>query len=118
MKLLPTFSSWRPGAFTFCRNAKPLSEPPLAARKLGRSKKCSTAKDLDGWAGNETFWSVKDGCIVGQTTAENASKLHLPRLYRSQPDNFELTCKFKIKANNQKGFANSGIQYRSGAIAG
>ena len=27
-------------------------------------------RDLTGWEGNTTFWSVRDGMIVGQTTAE------------------------------------------------
>jgi len=28
-------------------------------------------KDLAGWEGNPKLWSVKDGAITGQTTAEN-----------------------------------------------
>lgn len=31
-------------------------------------------KDLTGWKGNEKYWSVKDGAIVGKNTAENAPK--------------------------------------------
>ncbi|MCX6881181.1 MAG: DUF1080 domain-containing protein, partial [Verrucomicrobia bacterium] len=31
-------------------------------------------KDLNGWEGNTNFWSVKDGMIQGQTTAENPTK--------------------------------------------
>src|SRR5262249_19135445 len=27
--------------------------------------------DLTGWDGNPDFWSVQDGCIVGETTKEN-----------------------------------------------
>ena len=56
----------------------------------------------------------KDGAIVGETTAANAVKHNTFLVWTDgTPDNFQLTCKFKIKANNDKGFANSGIQYRS-----
>src|SRR3954447_19406619 len=29
-------------------------------------------KDLSGWKGNDKYWSVQDGAIVGKNTAENA----------------------------------------------
>ena len=31
-------------------------------------------KDLLGWDGNPKFWSVRDGTIAGQTTAENPTQ--------------------------------------------
>jgi hypothetical protein len=31
-------------------------------------------KDLAGWKGNEIYWSVQDGAIVGRNSAENAPK--------------------------------------------
>lgn len=31
-------------------------------------------KDLTGWTGNDKYWSVQDGVIVGRNTAENAPK--------------------------------------------
>ena len=31
-------------------------------------------KNLDGWKGHSHFWSVTDGIIVGETTAENPTK--------------------------------------------
>ena len=30
-------------------------------------------KDLSGWSGDPRLWSVKDGVIHGETTAENAA---------------------------------------------
>ena len=32
-------------------------------------KSLFNGKDLAGWEGNLTFWSVRDGAITGQTTA-------------------------------------------------
>lgn len=31
-------------------------------------------KDLSGWKGNDKYWSVQDGAIVGRNSAENAPK--------------------------------------------
>jgi hypothetical protein len=73
-------------------------------------------KDLAGWAGLE-FWSVKDGAIVGQTTAEKPTKGNTFLVYRgSEPSNFELRTQFRLTGQNTAGFANSGIQYRSKVV--
>jgi len=71
-------------------------------------------KDLTGWEGNPKLWSVKDGAITGQTTLENPAKGNTFLIWtNSTPGDFELRYKFKLVPNNDKGFANSGIQYRS-----
>ena len=65
-------------------------------------------KDLDGWDGNPKFWSVKDGAIVGETTAENPTKGNTFLIWRQAPvDDFVLRASFKLRNHN------SGIQYRS-----
>ncbi len=77
-------------------------------------KNLSNGKDLSGWDGNKQFWSVKDGAIVGQTTAENPAKENTFLVWTNGTvGDFELRCSYKISPNNDKGFANSGIQYRS-----
>lgn len=116
MKLLPSLALLISlGATSFAaETTKAANEPPLAARKLGKEQKIFNGKDLDGWAGNEKLWSVKDGAIVGQTTAENPIKHNTFLVWTDGTvDNFELTFKYKITPNNDKGFANSGVQYRS-----
>jgi uncharacterized protein (TIGR03067 family) len=71
-------------------------------------------KDLAGWDGNPKFWSVKDGAIVGQTTTENPTKGNTFLIWKDgTPADFELRFSYKITPNNDKGFANSGVQYRS-----
>ncbi len=71
-------------------------------------------KDLTGWDGNPKLWSVKDGAITGQTTAENPAKGNTFLIWTNgTPGNFELRCSFKLVPGDEKGFANSGIQYRS-----
>jgi len=68
-------------------------------------------KDLTGWAGNPTLWSVKDGAITGQTTKENPTKGNTFLIYTNGlVDDFELRLSYKIIGGN------SGIQYRSKVI--
>src|ERR1051325_10154167 len=72
------------------------------------------AKNLSDWGGNPAFWSVEDGAITGRTTATNPLKHNTFLVWRGGTlENFELRLKFRIVANNDRGFANSGIQYRS-----
>ncbi len=70
-------------------------------------------KDLAGWEGDEKFWSVRDGAITGETTAENPTKSNTFLIWRGEKGgakvaDFELRAKYKITGDN-----NSGIQYRS-----
>ena len=70
--------------------------------------------DLTGWDGNPKLWSVKDGAITGQTTAENPAKGNTFLIWTNgTPGDFELRCSFKLVPGDKQGFANSGIQYRS-----
>ena len=76
-------------------------------------KSIFNGKDLTGWEGLG-FWSVKDGAIIGQTTAEKPTKGNTFLIYKDgQPANFELRASFRLTAQNDKAFGNSGIQYRS-----
>ena len=69
---------------------------------------------LKGWDGDAKFWRVDGGAIVGQTTAENPIKHNTFLIWtNSEVGDFEFRCKYRITAQNDKGFANSGIQYRS-----
>src|SRR5688572_5699795 len=65
-------------------------------------------KTLEGWDGNPDFWSVKDGAITGQTTAEKPTKGNTFLVWRKgEVGNFELRLEFRIVGGN------SGVQYRS-----
>ena len=80
-------------------------------------KSIFNGKDLSGWDGNPKFWSVKDGVIVGQTTASNPTKGNTFLIWTNgQTADFELRLSYKITPNGAKGFANSGIQYRSKVV--
>jgi hypothetical protein len=64
--------------------------------------------DLKGWEGDPKIWSVKDGAILGQTTADTKLKANTFLIWRDGTvDDFVLRFKYRIKNGN------SGVQYRS-----
>jgi uncharacterized protein (TIGR03067 family) len=89
----------------------------LAADEAG-FKSLFNGKDLTGWEGRPEHWSVSDGTITGRTTKEHPAKGNNFLFWRPDGKNgtvsdFELRLSYKIVADNDKGFGNSGIQYRS-----
>lgn len=65
-------------------------------------------KTLEKWDGNPDFWSVQDGAITGQTTADKPTKGNTFIIWRGgETADFELKLEYKIIGGN------SGIQYRS-----
>jgi 3-keto-disaccharide hydrolase len=74
-------------------------------------------KDLTGWTGNPLLWSVKDGAITGQTTAENPAKVNTFLIWTNGTvADFELRCSCRLVPGDSHGFASSGIQYRSQVV--
>lgn len=68
-------------------------------------------KDLSGWEGDVSYWSVKDGVIIGQSTEENpCTKNTFLQWTDGKLDDFELKLEFRLSGTEQ---ANSGIQFRS-----
>lgn len=81
-------------------------------------KNLFNGKDLTGWKGLTEFWSVKDGAITGQTTAETSVKENTFLIWEGEVGDFELRFKYKVVDANGKaeGGGNSGIQYRSKVV--
>lgn len=94
-----------------------LSFAALASLSLaadGGFKSIFNGKDLTGWDGNKELWTVRDGAITGQTTAEKPLKSNTFLIYKAgEPANFELRMQFKLTGQNDKHWGNSGVQYRS-----
>jgi len=68
---------------------------------------------LNGWKGEEKFWRVEDGAIVGESTAENPLDHNTFLLWdQGEVDDFELRLQFRLTSEH-KAEANSGIQFRS-----
>jgi len=88
-----------------------------AAEADGGFQKLFNGGDLAGWNGNPVHWSVKDGAITGQTTPEHPAKGNTFLIWTNGTvGDFELRLSYRITANNDQGFANSGIQYRSKVV--
>lgn len=86
------------------------AEGPQAAPAEPADMKCIfNGKDLTGWDGDPRLWSVKDGVIHGETTAENVANGNTFLIWTGGVlKDFELRLAFRCSAAN-----NSGIQYRS-----
>ena len=79
-----------------------------AAEDSAGFKSLFNGTDLSGWEGNPKFWSVRDGLITGQTTAENPTQGNTFLFWRvGTVEDFELRLSYRIVGGN------SGIQYRS-----
>ncbi len=65
-------------------------------------------KTLDGWDGDPKFWSVEDGAMTGETTADNPTQGNTFIVWRGgTPGDFELKVEYRLRNHN------SGIQFRS-----
>lgn len=86
--------------------AKPPVGPPAEGEGM---RKIFNGKDLTGWSGDPKLWSVKDGAIRGETTAENRAPGNTFLIWKEGTlKDFDLRLTFRCNATN-----NSGIQYRS-----
>jgi hypothetical protein len=88
-----------------------------ATAATAAEKQLFNGKDLTGWTGNPALWSVKDGAIVGKTTAENPAKGNTFLIWKDgEVADFTLTAKYRMTPGDEKKYTNSGIQYRSKVV--
>ena len=65
-------------------------------------------ESLSGWSGDESFWRVEDGAIVGESTAQNPLKATTYLICdQVRAADFEFECSFRIRGGN------SGVQFRT-----
>lgn len=85
-------------------------EQAAAIEGAGEFRAIFNGENLDGWAGDERFWSVEDGVIVGEATADNPVPHNTFLIWdEGEVDDFELTFRYRITSEQ----ANSGVQVRS-----
>lgn len=83
--------------------------PQTAPPEPAEMKSLFNGRDLTGWDGDPRLWSVRDGVIHGETTAQNPAQGNTFLIWKDGTvRNFELRLSFRCNATN-----NSGIQYRS-----
>lgn len=89
--------------------ATPLLNAQDAAAESSGLKAIFDGATLDGWSGDKRLWSVTDGVIRGETTAENSASGNTFLIWQGGDlSDFELRLSFRLSTTN-----NSGIQYRS-----
>jgi hypothetical protein len=94
---------------SFAFNAFAADGPEMAPAEPAGMKPLFNGKDLTGWDGDPRLWTVKDGVIRGETTAENPARGNTFLICEGVVvKDFELRLSFRLSATN-----NSGIQYRS-----
>jgi len=69
-------------------------------------------KTLNGWKGDPQYWSVRDGAITGHSDADIPYNTYL--ILEKQYPNFEIRFKYRFLTDA----GNSGLQFRSGQLAG
>lgn len=90
-------------------NVVAADEPITAPPEPAGMESIFNGKDLTGWDGDPRLWSVKDGAIHGETTAENRANGNTFLIWKDgTTKDFQLRLSFRCNATN-----NSGIQYRS-----
>ncbi|MCH2119191.1 MAG: DUF1080 domain-containing protein [Pirellulales bacterium] len=83
--------------------------PQFAPKETGGMQSLFNGKDLTGWDGDPRLWSVNNGAIRGETTAENRAHGNTFLIWEGgNTKDFELRLSFRCNEKN-----NSGIQYRS-----
>ena len=69
-------------------------------------------KTLDGWQGDEQFWRVEGGVLIGQTTKEITTAKNTFLVYgQKEFGDFELRFSYRVHGGN------SGVQYRSQMVS-
>jgi hypothetical protein len=94
---------------SFAFHASAADDPLVAPPESEDMRSLFNGKDLTGWDGDPRLWSVADGVIRGETTAENPANGNTFLIWKDGvTKDFELRLSFRCSATN-----NSGIQYRS-----
>ncbi len=71
-------------------------------------------ESLSGWDGDDRFWSVEDGAIVGETSEDNPTESNTFLVWEEgEPSDFELRFQYRFLIVSGHEYGNSGIQIRS-----
>jgi hypothetical protein len=83
--------------------------PQTAPAEPAGMKSLFNGQDLTGWDGDPRLWSVREGALRGETTAENPAQGNTFIIWKEGvTKDFDLRLSFRCNVAN-----NSGIQYRS-----
>lgn len=81
---------------------------PLPEYDLTEFTRIFDGETLDGWDGDPTYWTVRDGCLVGTVTPETLLAKNSWIVWRGGlVEDFELVLDYRVSADG-----NSGVGYR------
>jgi len=90
------------------RTAAPGGEDALPELDRTGFVRIFDGKTLDGWDGDPTYWSVRDGALLGTVTPETLLKKNSWIVWRGgRVEDFELVLDYRVSAEG-----NSGVGYR------
>ncbi|MEX2410266.1 MAG: family 16 glycoside hydrolase, partial [Candidatus Paceibacterota bacterium] len=70
--------------------------------------------DLAGWDGDERFWSIENGAIIGETSSENQTEINTFLIWEDdEPADFEIQFRYRFVIVSDQEYGNSGMQFRS-----
>lgn len=70
--------------------------------------------NLSGWDGDERFWSVANGSIIGETTSEQPTEINTFLVWEEdEPSDFEVQFRYRFVIVSDQEYGNSGMQFRS-----
>ena len=96
-------------SISFTINTLDAGKPQPAPPEPSNMQSLFDGKSLKNWDGDDRLWSIKDGAIRGETTAQVKANGNTFLIWQGgKPKDFELRLSFRCNATN-----NSGIQYRS-----
>lgn len=107
----PGTESAKPADTTAPAAPKPAVAAAEAPRADAEFKSLFDGQSLSGWkALDMSYWSVRDGAITGQSTAEHPCRSNQFIVWQGgDVTDFELKLKFRVTGNG----CNSGVQFRS-----
>jgi hypothetical protein len=108
--------------FVMRSQAGPQTPPPYVPRQSDRPLPLEAeepgyqmifdGKTLAGWEGDQKYWRVEDGALVGEITPATVIKSNTFVIWRGgRPKDFDLRLDYRISADG-----NSGINYRSAVV--
>ena len=77
-------------------------------RKNRSVRNLFNGRDLTGWKGDRTLWSVEDGSITGRTKGPDHLEYNKFLIWEGKVADFVFGCEFRLEGNN-----NSGVKYRT-----
>lgn len=97
-----------------CGNGETAQETTPAQEAENEFVSIFNGQDLSGWDGDERFWSVENGAIIGETSEDNQTERNTFLIWEDgEPSDFELRFEYRFIIVGDDEYGNSGIQIRS-----